>query len=208
MSIRTQTLDPILLKQRMEARIGGDIASGRVGCAAVRVCQNGEVLYENRFGTQAPDTQEPLRGDALFRIASMTKPITAVAILQLAETGKLCLNDPVSKFIPAFQKLPIVEETNGKLTVTKTESTPLTVLHLLTHTAGLGGGAIGAKQLAAMKPTQKASLWESVEYYAAMGLREQIAAGFYNLNEDLYEFPVWFDEKKDKKDVKKTVKAQ
>ena len=171
MSKPINKIDQILLKKRLECRIGNDVASGRVGGAAVAVCQDGNLLYENRFGTQSPLSKEPLRKDALFRIASMTKPITAVAVLKLIEAGKLSLDDPVSKYLPNYRSLPIVKETNGLLTVEKEASAALTVLHLLTHTSGIGGGAIGSRQLSNMSVQQKASLSESVAYYARMGIQ-------------------------------------
>jgi len=164
-------IDPLRLKERLESRIGDDVASGRVGGAAVAVCQNGELIYEARFGYQSPQSDKPLRKDALFRIASMTKPITAVATLKLIEAGKLSLDDPVSKYLPSYRSLPIVKETNGSLSLEKEATATLSVLHLLTHTSGIGGGAIGSRQLANMSAQQKASLSESVAYYARMGIQ-------------------------------------
>ena len=74
-------LNPELLKKHIEERINDDIESGRVGGAAVKVMQCGEVVYRNDFGYSDCDTKTPLAPDTMFRLASMTKPITAAAIL-------------------------------------------------------------------------------------------------------------------------------
>ena len=64
------------------------------------VLQRGKLLYKGFFGTQCPGQSTPLREDAVFRIASMTKPVTAVAVLIQAQRGKLKLDDPVSRYLP------------------------------------------------------------------------------------------------------------
>ena len=78
----------------VENRIKEDLASGHIAGASVHVSQGGRTLYENHFGNVKPDS--------LFRIASMTKPVTAAAMMLLAERGELKLSDPVMKFLPGF----------------------------------------------------------------------------------------------------------
>ena len=94
----------------VENRIKQDLASGHIDGASAYVSQGGKTLYENHFGNVKPDS--------LFRIASMTKPITGAAVMLLAERGELKLSDPVGKFLPGF---PL----------------NLQIRHLLTHTSGL-----------------------------------------------------------------------
>lgn len=94
----------------VEKRIEQDLVSGHIQGASVHVSQRGKTLYEAHFGN-ATDR-------SLFRIASMTKPITAAAVLLLADRKKLSLVDPVVKYLPGF---PVA----------------LQILHLLTHTSGL-----------------------------------------------------------------------
>ena len=82
-----------------------------------------------------------MTADTLFRLASMTKPVTSVAVLQLAEAGKLNLDDPVSKFIPEFAD-PRVASPGGP----RPASREVTVFDLLTHTGGLTYGAAGGAE--------------------------------------------------------------
>lgn len=165
-----RVLNAARLQQNLEARIGADIASGRVGCAAVSVRQNRKTVYENCFGTAHPDGT-PLSRDAIFRIASMTKPITAVAVLLLADAGKLSLDDRVDRYFPSFRDIRLVDAQGEELVLGKRAEEPITVWHLLTHTSGIGGGAIGARQLALMPSSARASLSEAVQYYAQAGLQ-------------------------------------
>lgn len=95
---------------KVEERISKDLASGHIDGASVCVLQKGQTLYKRCFGTA--------KDNSLYRIASMTKPITATGVLLLWERGELRLSDPVAKFLPGF---PL----------------ELQIQHLLTHTSGL-----------------------------------------------------------------------
>ena len=100
------TIDTRLLEYHISNRIQEDVQSQRVCGAAVAVLQRGQLLYRGYFGLQHPQKEEPLRADVIFRIASMTKPITTVAVLQLAQQGKLDLQDEVAKYLPQYARLP------------------------------------------------------------------------------------------------------
>src|SRR5262245_48320308 len=98
------------------------------------------VIYQGAFGVADVATGRALAQDALFRIASMTKPVTSTAAMQLIEQGKLALEDPVEKYLPEMAKLPVFDSFDAKtgnyhLHMT---SKPITVRHVLTHTSGLG----------------------------------------------------------------------
>jgi CubicO group peptidase (beta-lactamase class C family) len=98
------------------------------------------VLYENAFGVADVATGRPLKTDALFRIASMTKPVTSLALMQLVEQGKIGLDDPVEKYLPELKNPQVVESfdaTTGDYKL-RPASTPPTVRQVLTHTSGLG----------------------------------------------------------------------
>jgi methyl acetate hydrolase len=97
------------------------------------------VLYENAFGVADVATGRPLKTDALFRIASMTKPITTTALMQLVEQGKIGLDDPAEKYLPELKNPKVVESFDAKTGDYKLRpaaSAPL-VRHFLTHTSGL-----------------------------------------------------------------------
>ena len=125
------------IRTRMQAFVDdGEIA----GAVTVVGRSSGIVSFE-AVGQRELDKMAPMTKDALFRIASMTKPITAIGIMILAEEGKLAVADPVEKHLPEFHGQWLVAE-RGKDTVTlKKPSRPITLRDLLTHTSGLPGQA-------------------------------------------------------------------
>jgi len=98
------------------------------------------VIYQGAFGVADVATGRPLTADALFRIASMTKPVTSTAAMQLIEQGKFTLDDPVEKYLPEMAKLPVFDSFDAKTGNyhLHISSKPMTVRHILTHTSGLG----------------------------------------------------------------------
>jgi methyl acetate hydrolase len=98
------------------------------------------VLYQNAFGVADVATGRPLTSDALFRIASMTKPVTSVALMQLVEQGRIGLDDPAEKYLPELVGLKVFESFDAATGayVLRPASRPPTVKHLLTHTSGFG----------------------------------------------------------------------
>jgi CubicO group peptidase (beta-lactamase class C family) len=149
--------------QRVHALVERTIAAGEIAGAVTLVARNGQVAYLEAQGVMDLESKRPMQPDAMFRIASMSKPVAAVAILMLAEEGKVRLNDPVSRFIPAYANLevgiakparpgpggaPAAAAGGGPggpppefYTVPATRQ--ITVLDLLTHTSGLMSGPIG-----------------------------------------------------------------
>jgi CubicO group peptidase (beta-lactamase class C family) len=116
--------------------------------AVVLVARNGRVVYERAIGFQDREKGTPMKTDAIFRIASMTKPITTVAVMMLAEAGKVDLLAPVSRYLPEFENVKVaVEKTDastGKVTlVLEDAKRPITVQDLLRHTSGLVYGPFG-----------------------------------------------------------------
>ncbi|MBQ7378668.1 MAG: serine hydrolase [Clostridia bacterium] len=131
------------LNELVDARVLADIESGKVGGAALCVAQNGEILLHKTYGYQNATTKEPLRADAMFRLASMTKPITAVAALIAQEQGLLSIDDELCKYIPAYAHMKIGHMENGQPVYDKDAQTPITIKHLLSHTSGIGTLEIG-----------------------------------------------------------------
>lgn len=164
-------LDPSILKKRIEERAENDLSSGRVGGIALSVKQNGKTVYENFFGSASMTEQKPVTKDTVFRIASMTKPITAVATLILIERGLLSLHDPLEKYLPFFKELPIVKLDGDKLVNYGIASGKPSIFNVLTHTSGIGGGETGGVQSRAMSTEEKADLNKAVEFYARAGVQ-------------------------------------
>ena len=133
-------------------------ASGYVGAVAV-VSLDGKTVYSAAHGHRDLARTQTLKPDAIFRIYSMTKTVTTVAVLMLMEEGRLSLDDPVSKFLPEFANLQVFESGSVDAPVLRNPKTILTLHHLLTHTAGFATGGVGAE--AATQLLQRADLEHS-----------------------------------------------
>ena len=110
------------------------------GCQAV-VARHGHVAWHAALGTRDLERGLPLTDDTIFRIYSMTKPITSVALMQLYERGMFQLNDPVHRVIPAWRDQEVYVAGEGERIETRPPETPMTFRHVLGHTAGLSYGA-------------------------------------------------------------------
>lgn len=104
------------------------------------VQRKGKAVHLGTYGMMDIEARRPMQEDALFRIYSMTKPIVSVALMMLYEEGRLSLNDPVSKFIPAFAKTKVYAGTTALGPTLVDQDPVMTLYHLLTHTAGLSYG--------------------------------------------------------------------
>jgi CubicO group peptidase (beta-lactamase class C family) len=103
----------------------------------VLVARQGQVAFLEKFGWQEIAANRPMAFDTIFRIHSMSKPITSAAVMMLVEEGKIRLNDPLSRYVPAFKNPNVLQPRNGcdyELVPARRE---ITVHDLLTHTAGL-----------------------------------------------------------------------
>ena len=109
------------------------------GMVVVIGSSKGIALHE-ALGQQSLESKQPMPKDALFRIASMTKPITAIAIMMLEQEGRLSVDDAVEKHLPEFKGQMLVESRDGERVVLKKPSRPITIRDLLTHTSGMPGG--------------------------------------------------------------------
>src|SRR5207244_6887096 len=133
--------------QRVGDYIRNEIASGKIPGAILLIQQHGKPVYSENFGVRDVATKLPMSADTIFRLYSMSKPITSVAAMMLVEDGKLKLDDPVSKFIPAFADIKVgVEKRGPDGTVTLMREPldrPITIEDLLRHTSGLTYGFFG-----------------------------------------------------------------
>ena len=122
------------------------VDSGEIPGAVIEIARDGKIAYVEAFGFQDPTKKTPMATDAIFRIASMSKPITSVAAMMLAEEGKIDLAAPVSDYLPEFKEMKVaVEQTDsqtGKVDVSlQPTRRPITVQDLLRHTSGLTYGS-------------------------------------------------------------------
>ena len=100
------------------------------------IARNGKIVESRSYGLRDREQKLPMEEDTIFRIYSMSKVITSVAALILHEEGRLKLDDPISKYLPAFDKPKVLKGGTVKAPVLVAAKTPITVRHLLTHTSG------------------------------------------------------------------------
>jgi CubicO group peptidase (beta-lactamase class C family) len=117
------------------------VDSNRLAGIAMAVARHGKVAYYDAVGTMDSARTMPMKTDAVFRIYSMTKPLTTVAIMQLHERGKLKLDDPVSKYIPEFANQQVYASGPAASPTVVPAARATTIGDLLTHTGGLTYGA-------------------------------------------------------------------
>jgi CubicO group peptidase (beta-lactamase class C family) len=111
------------------------------GCRLL-VVRRGCVASSLSLGLMDLERNLPMRDDTIFRIYSMTKPITSIALMMLFEEGRFQLSDPVAKFIPSWSEQQVWVEGSGKAMTTRPPKTAMTIQHLLSHTAGLTYGGL------------------------------------------------------------------
>ncbi len=134
--------------QRLTDAYQGYVDRGELPGAVLLIARGGKIAYLRAIGYQDREKQTPMKTDTIFRLASMTKPIVSVAVMMLAEEGKIDLAAPVSNYIPEFAELKVGVETvdpaTGKPTLTLVpQERPMIVQDLLRHTAGLVYGQFG-----------------------------------------------------------------
>ncbi len=122
------------------AKFASFIEEGKVPGFVTVVAREGKVVHFEAFGQRDVERGKPMIKDTIFRMYSMTKPITGVAIMILVDEGKLRVSDPVSKFIPEFADSKVLVQGEDGTTELAPATTPLTIKHLLTHTSGLTYG--------------------------------------------------------------------
>jgi CubicO group peptidase (beta-lactamase class C family) len=162
--------------------IRNEIATGKIPGAILLIQQHGKPVYFENFGVRDVATALPMTADTIFRIYSMSKPIASVAAMMLVEDGKLSLDDPVARYIPAFANVKVGVEKpdeNGKMALAlEPLNRPITIEDLLRHTSGLTYGFYGDS--AVRKLYAQADLFngdvdnaEFAERIAALPLAEQ-----------------------------------
>jgi CubicO group peptidase (beta-lactamase class C family) len=116
------------------------VNEGTIAGAVTVVGNAGGIVQYDAVGFQNLESKQPMPRNAVFRIASMTKPITAIGIMILQDEGKLSVEDPVEQHLPEFKGQMLVEKREGDRVILKKPPRPITIRDLLTHTSGLPGG--------------------------------------------------------------------
>ncbi len=129
-------MDPERLA-RIDTHLARYVDDGRLAGWQVLVTRRGQTVHSSVYGSRDLEAGLPVEPDTLWRIYSMTKPITAVAVMQLFEQGRLRLNDEVSRYLPEFADMRVLVGGNVEQPKTVPATEPVRLWHLLTHTAGL-----------------------------------------------------------------------
>jgi CubicO group peptidase (beta-lactamase class C family) len=144
--------------ERIRQAMARHIEAGEISGAVTLVARHGKIVHFQAHGLMDLESKKAMTTDAIFRIASMTKPITGVAVMMMVEEGKIRLTDPVSKFISEFKdtKVAVLRDSITPRPVGQRSGDPdfylvpayreITIRDLLTHTSGLMSGGIGARE--------------------------------------------------------------
>ncbi len=159
---------------RIKEAVQRHIDAGSVPGVVTLVARRGKIVHFETHGYNDVEARKPMPKDAIFRLASMSKPIGAVAVMMMIEDGKVRLNDPVSRFIPEFKQAKVAVPKPGSAPagrgrggpppeVDLVDSRPITVRDLLTHTSGLMSSGPG--QLTAPEPARQRTPQDTLATY-------------------------------------------
>ena len=129
---------------KIESMLLASVDQGEIPGAVALISKDGSIVFHESFGFADHASRKEMSRDAIFRIASQSKAITATAVMMLWEEGRFKLNDPISDFIPEFSKPQVLESFNeaDSTYTTRPAEKEITIRHLLTHTSGIGYGVI------------------------------------------------------------------
>ncbi len=131
--------------QRVHDTVQRFMDANRIPGAVTLVARHGRIVHFEAQGVTDIDTKKPMQTSTLFALASMTKPVTGVAVMMMVEEGKIQIADPVSRFIPEFKSLKVAVQPEGRTDVQLVPADrEITIHDLLTHTSGLATGGPGA----------------------------------------------------------------
>jgi CubicO group peptidase (beta-lactamase class C family) len=125
---------------RLHRGMQGFVDRHEVAGIVTLLARGGKVIDLRAYGMQDAEARTPMKTDTLFRIASMSKPITSVAVMMLYEEGRLSLTDPVSRFIPAFKDTKVLAKSEAGVVTLEAAKRPSTIRDLLSHRSGLSYG--------------------------------------------------------------------
>ncbi|MEN9685468.1 MAG: hypothetical protein RLZZ28_1254 [Bacteroidota bacterium] len=135
--------------KRIDQLIQKYIDSNWIAGAIALVAKDGNIVYHKALGFDDREKNKPLQKDAIWRIASQTKAITSVGVMMLYESGKILLDEPISKYIPEFRKPVVLDKFNKADSSYSTvpAKREITIRDLLTHTSGIGYAQIGSETM-------------------------------------------------------------
>jgi CubicO group peptidase (beta-lactamase class C family) len=187
---------------RIDQMLQQNIAEGFTCGAVGFIAHDGKIIYNKAFGWEDVTKKSPLKTDHIFRIASQTKAITSVAVMILFEEGKFLLDDPISKYIPAFAHPKVLDKFNERDSsyTTIPAVREVSIRDLLTHTSGIDYAQIGSDKMKAIYSkakipagfvSDKLLLATEITKLGSLPLVHQPGDGFtYGLNVDVLGYLV------------------
>ena len=180
----------------LENAISKYVDAGELAGAAALIWRNGEVVQVATVGRRDLATRAPVTRNTIFRIASMTKPVTTVAALTLLDEGRFALDDPISICAPELARMRVLRDPEGPLEETDEATRPITFRDLLTHRSGLTYGdfhrgpiARASAETLGAQIDNRLTSDEWIARLATLPLIDQPGAGFhYSLSTDLLGF--------------------
>jgi len=181
--------------ERLAAGMQQVVDDGGLSGVVTMVARNGRLAFADAVGVQDIESGQPMALNTLFRIWSMTKPVTGVALMMLYEEGKWQLNDPVSDYIPEFSDLRVyVGEQAAGSPATEPATRSMTMLELMTHSGGLdygGADAVGQMYQEHGVPNPDAPLQTLIDDLSQLPLREQPGTSYhYSVSVDVQGYLV------------------
>jgi CubicO group peptidase (beta-lactamase class C family) len=173
---------------RIPATLQRYVDSGAEAGFVTLLYRKGQVAQVNTIGYQDLASRAPMRRDTIFRLASMTKPVTCAAALTLVDQGKIGLHDPIARWMPEFARPRVLNRPNARLDDTHPASRPITLADLLTHRSGVAGQSAAGPQAAAVAEALKGdpTLDEWVRRFAAIPLSHDPGSRFnYGTSHDV-----------------------
>lgn len=126
--------------EQLNHSVQGFVDRGEIAGAVTLIARRGQIAHCKAYGWRDVETKSPMQTDCIFRMFSMTKPVTCAALMILVEEGKVLLTDPVAKYLPEFAEMKVlIEEIDGEITTVPAER-PITLQQLAMHTSGIGYG--------------------------------------------------------------------
>lgn len=177
--------------QRIGQMLQRRVAAGEYSGVAAIVARKGKIVYQTSQGVMDLETKKPVTPETMWRVASMTKPVTSVAIMMMIEEGKVHLNDPVSRYIPEFKNLKVAVASAGRggnaaaaapaqggrggapQFYTMPPDREVTIKDLLTHTSGLASGPMGDSTVRAIARKQGEKLADYIPRLGSTALEFQ-----------------------------------
>lgn len=126
--------------ERLDASFGERVEAGRMAGIVYAVARHGRLVHQSAIGKADIGTGRAMTPDTVFRLASMTKPVTAIALMMLHEEGLFALDDPLSAYLPAFADIKVLPTLDAAPDDAVDLDRPITIRHILQHNAGLGLG--------------------------------------------------------------------